>query len=62
MCPNGLQYDKWRIAGDITVHRYKPWCGAGAFKLLSPTFVILFVELYPAEAATIQRKKNIVEN
>ena len=41
---NGLQYDQWRNAGDITVCRYKSWCGAVAFKLpLRPTLVILLV-------------------
>jgi hypothetical protein len=39
---NGLQYNQWRIAGDITVNRYKTLRGADAFKLpLRPTLVIL---------------------
>src|SRR5690606_12640978 len=41
---NGLQYDQWRIAGDITVNRYKTLSGADTFKLpLRPTLVILRV-------------------
>src|SRR5690554_1558566 len=41
---NGLQYNQWRIAGDIPVNRYKTLSGADAFKLpLRPTLVILRV-------------------
>ena len=41
---NGLQYNQWRKAGDITVNRYKTLRGADAFKLpLRPTLVILRV-------------------
>ena len=42
--PNGLQYNQWRNAGDITVNRYKTLSGADAFKLPPrPTLVILLV-------------------
>jgi len=41
---NGLQYDQWRIAGDIPVNRYKTLRGADAFMLpLRPTLVIFSV-------------------
>lgn len=44
MLPNGLQYDQWRFAGNISVNRYKPCCGTEAFKLpLRPPLVILRV-------------------
>jgi hypothetical protein len=41
---NGWQYDQWRIAGDITVNRYKTLSGADTFKLPPrPPLVILRV-------------------
>jgi hypothetical protein len=53
MLPNGLQYDQWRNAVDITVRRYKRQSGADAFQLpLRPPLVILRVELNPASRAS----------
>jgi hypothetical protein len=46
MQPNGLQYNQWRIAGDIPVNRYKILSGVTTFELpLRPTLVILRVVL-----------------
>lgn len=40
----GLQYNQWRIAGDIPVNRYKTLRGADAFKLLlRPAFFIFHI-------------------
>jgi hypothetical protein len=60
MPANGLQYNQWRKAGDITVNRYKTLRGADAFKLpLRPTLVILLVELNPYGIAPFKNNTNL---